>query len=172
MYIINGKVFTRNDGINTLMKEIKTYLHDNQLVLTNDTGIPLVEEEITNIISTNPTYTFDSVSVSKIEVDFVNEISSFVVKVEKQFNQLTSVNDKGLIINGFIEFTNSLIEIERAAQYFDINFIKFDQINEIASKVVSRVESNDLDFVLDIMEYELIPILQNFKERLLERQYQ
>ncbi|MET3697648.1 hypothetical protein SAMN05877753_106246 [Bacillus oleivorans] len=171
MFIINKEKFSSKNGIDNLLKEIKFYLHENQLVLTNSKGVPLTEEEIENIISSNPSYKFDSISVSELETEIVNDMVDYIKRVEKNFSEISQSNNNEKIINSYIELINSMIEIVKVAEHFDIEFLTPEQINEITNKSISRIEKGDIEFIIDVMEYELIPMLFDFKENLLERQY-
>jgi hypothetical protein len=171
LYIINNERFYPNSGMENLFKKIKSHLHENQLVLADSSGAPLAETEIINIITSNSTYSFNSISISEIEDGFVHEMLEYVEKVEKYFSELSISSNSELIINTFIDLINSLTEIIKVANYYEFYFISIDNINEIANKAVSRIEAGDIDFILDIMEYEIIPSLLDFKSKLIERQH-
>jgi hypothetical protein len=170
LYTINNEKFYPSNGLEILLKQIKTYLYENQLILAGSNGDSLTETEIINIIAVNPTYSFNTISVSEVENGFINEMLDYVEKVEKYFTQLSDSNDNEFIINTFIDLINSLTEIVKVAEHYKVNFLSIENINEIANKAISRIEIGDIDFLLDVMEYEIIPSLHDFKSKLLERQ--
>lgn len=171
MYTVGKQKFI-GDKSENILNQIQTHLYQNQLVITDNKGTPLEENEILNIISTHSTYCFNTTSISDIENGFISEIIDYIKKVENHFTQLSMSNDNGHIINIFIDLINSLIEIESTVGYFGIDFLNVEQIKEIANKALSRIEKGDIEYILDLMEYEIIPTLLNFESKLLERQYQ
>jgi hypothetical protein len=168
MYIINNREFHVENGLSSAISEIQFYLNQQQLVLVRENGTPFNYEEIEDIINTNSKYKFDTMSVKELEHGFINETIDYIDKVEKHFEKLSTKNDK-LIINTFIDVINSLAEIAHVTDFRGMDFWKIEEINEISRKAVSRIEVGDINYLVDILEFEIVPGLLDYKMKMLER---
>lgn len=170
MYTIENQTFYLNSDIGSLLKEMQSYLHEKHLVITDNKGIPIDDKEIVNIVSTNQTYRFYTTSVSVLENEFIIEMIDYVERLEKHFPKIAASNDKVLIVNSFIEIINSVVELEGVSKYFNMNVVNIERINEIVNRALVRIEQDDLEYIIDVIEYEMSPIFSELKSRLLERQ--
>ncbi|QXE00959.1 hypothetical protein [Terribacillus sp. DMT04] len=170
MYKIGDMEFLNNNK-EDLYEEIKVYLHEKQFIINDESGAPLSEKAFMEIIASHSSYSFSVKQISTIEKEFIEELVIYIEKVKDKVDSFSKSNDKELIINGFINLINSLIEIQATAGYFEIEIIDIEYINELATRAISRIEDGDYDFLVDVMEYELVPSLVHFKNKLPERLY-
>ena len=168
MYIV-GDLSIKGD-LKTVFNKIMKYLKENQLLITDEQGTPLNEVEISEILKSNNSYHFRTSKISIIEDDFIKNTIDYINKAETLYKEIAEAENEGLIIQAFIDLTNSLAEIQKVSGYFNIHIISIEQINNLASMALEKVQQGDIEFVNDIIEYEILPQLVDFKTKLLERQ--
>lgn len=171
LYIIKDQKFYLTDGVETLLKEINGFLNKQKIVITDENGNPIEEDIIISIILNYREYQFITKPVSVIENEFAEEVIQYVEKVNNNYPTLFQSMNKDIVINSFIELVNSILEIGKTAQYFELDFIPTNEVNELTNVALQRLELGDADYISDMVEYEIIPSLNDFKDKLKERLY-
>ena len=154
----------------SVFNKLMEHLKEKKLLITDIQGNPLSESEILNILNLNDQYSFYTKHIYEIEKEFIEDFNLYVSKVEEKFKEISDIEDKSLIITAFVEVLEALIELQKVSKYFNFSVIDIESINALAEKALERIEEDDIDYIIDVLEYELIPKLNNTKSKLLERQ--
>lgn len=167
LYVIDQKTFYKTVNTESLINEIKKYLHNEKKILLDKKGETLNDEALIEIIKSNKGYEFKTNELRDIEVGFLKEMKNYLYELEFYINKVSYLEDQSNKINCFIDTINSLTELETAARYYNIDFYSIEEINEIANKAIKYIELNNIDYLMDVLEYEIVPRIRNFLEQIM-----
>jgi len=97
--------------------------------------------------------------------EILAELELYLTKVETVIEGLDSEPPQK-IYNYFIEITESMVELLPLAQFVKYNKLNEDIIRNFAEKGLSKMKENNEFYLIDIIEYEFIPILLEFKKEI------
>jgi len=95
-------------------------------------------------------------------MDFKEELHTYILKVKAYIETARETEDFSSMMTSFIQVTEALIEFEAVANFLGKKLIDQEQIQTISIKALEQAEEGNIDYILDLMEYELLPILQHF----------
>ncbi|WP_404404894.1 hypothetical protein [Jeotgalibacillus malaysiensis] len=167
MYVIDQKTFYKTVNTESLINEIKKYLHNEKKILLDKKGETLNDKALIDIIKSNKGYEFKTNELRNIEIGFLKEMKNYLYELEFYINKVSYLEDQSNKINCFIDTINSLTELETAARYYNIDFYSIEEINEIANKAIKYIELNNIDYLMDVLEYEIVPRIRNFLEQIM-----
>lgn len=168
MIFVNGVCITNKIQQNDNYIQIKNFLSKEKMVLINDDEQPMSEETLLEILKSDKDHYFRAVTTSSILRGFKDELSIYISKVENYIENEREIESNPNVINGFIDITESLFQFLSVEDYLQKKIIDQDHIKNLVKQTLYRVEVGDNNYVLDIIEYELFPILQRFEKEIIE----
>jgi hypothetical protein len=171
MIKINNQEF-KNESVIEVIKSINEYLKEEKLILVNNEGIPLCNEKVNNILANNTDVNFIATSFAFFEKETIKETLSYVKKVIDEVNKIINLDLKVnllSVITDLLEGIEDLIIIEK--NYYIKNFEKLD-VQKISLEILSEYESGNENHILDILEFELLPLYIKLEALLKERELQ
>lgn len=168
MFKISGEAIIESGSNDEIKEKIKKYLTDRKLTLVNDEGNPIDEQELMAILEGNQSYHFKSKKTDEFVNGFILSIDEYTSVVNNFTINISNLSDAQLL-NAFSDLITSLIEVEKAASYFEVDFYNIDELNKFAKNVMERYSLGDIDYLKDIIEYEILPYLEVFSKKISER---
>lgn len=163
MIYVNDVLVTNEETLELAEKALKDFLATEKLVVTGQNEELLTEQEIKQILVNLPTtIKFTAISSSKVLLDFKEELNTYILKVEAYIDTTRETEDFSSTMASFVEVTEALLEFEVVANFLDKKLIDREQIQTISKKALEQAEEGNADYLLDLIEYELLPILQYF----------
>lgn len=163
MIYVNDVLVTEEKTLELAEKALKVYLATEKLVLTGQNEELLTEKEIEQmLVNLSTTIKLTATGSSKILMDFKEELHTYMLKVEAYIETTRETEDYSSIMASFVQVTEALLEFEAVANFLEKNLIDQEQIQTISIKALEQAEEGNTEYLLDLMEYELLPILQHF----------
>jgi len=163
MIYVNDILVTEEATLELAEKALKVYLATEKLVVTGPNEELLSEQEIEQVLVKFPaTIKLVAIGSSKLLMDFKEELHTYILKVKAYIETARETEDFSSMMTSFIQVTEALIEFEAVANFLGKKLIDQEQIQTISIKALEQAEEGNIDYILDLMEYELLPILQHF----------
>lgn len=144
-------------------KHVKQYLHKEKLTITDENESPLSAQEVGRLLlDASGTHHLKAVKNSLVLREFKEELRQYIQKVECYIEDIRESEDFSTVTGGFIQVAETLLELDAAASYLQKELIDHQLLNELSEKAMKQTEQNNYEYVLDLIEYELLPILQEF----------
>lgn len=171
MIKINNHEF-KNENAIELIESINDYLKEKKLILVNKDGIPLCNEEVNTILANYKEFNFIAKSLVFFKEETRKETLIYVKKVIDTVGKIVNLDLKVnllSVISDLLEGIEDLILFEKS------NSIKnFEVLNvqKISLQILSEYQSGNENYILDVLEFELLPLYINLEALLKERELQ
>lgn len=168
---INNQEF-KNENVMELIESINNYLKKEKLILLNNERMPFSNEEVNTILANNTDFNFIATSLVFFEKETSKETLSYVRKVIHEVNKIINLElEVNLlsVITDLLEGIEDLIIFEK--NYEIINFEKLD-VHKISLEILSEYQSGNENYILDVLEFELLPLYIKLEALLKERELQ
>lgn len=148
---------------------IYDYLKKKQMILISEEGRPLSNNDLTNILLNNNTPLYlHAKSTSSLLREFKEELYIYINKVTDYIDTTRDSDDHSTTVSSYSNIVEALFEFIPVTKYLQKNLIDTEYIHNITERVFERGQSNDYDYILDIIEYELLEILQTIYNEIQE----
>lgn len=163
MIYINDKLVIETNNQDEAEQRLKKYLQKEKLLLINEDKQPISEQEwrviLSNLSGVKYLYAESTCTVLK---DFKEELNLYIKKVEQYVDDVRDTENYLNVNDGFIQVTEALMEFYRVSQFLQKDIIDRNIIHKIAEKAFIQAEMGNEEYVLDLIEYELLPFLQRY----------
>lgn len=163
MIKIGDKLFEKKLTIDETLKALRDYLNKNGIILVDEFDVPYSEEQILSLLENN-CVEFKTKTIAKLEEETIVESLEYIIRVEKKIYEVIESDNAEDVFKWFPEILNAFIELGKISSYFDSNIISFDKIDEYAKKGLSQMNEQNDSYLREIIEYEFLPLLEDFKE--------
>jgi hypothetical protein len=170
MIKVGEKLFEKKSNILENLETIKEYLSEQHLIIVDKHHKPLDEEEILEfLVDENPVFLVKE--IYKLEKETIEENIFFINQIKKTIEELISdPKEASQVYKVFIDIIEVLTHLERIGSYFTIEVISKSNIETISIKGLEQMELYNDSYILELIEYECLPMLISFKNKLEERE--
>jgi hypothetical protein len=171
MIKIGNQTFERKNTLKETWKNIQNYLHENQLILVDEQGIALNENQIIAKLTTETVCEFYTKEVKELERETIDEVICYIGQVEGKVEELLESDQREILTQSFVDLMEALLEISTLCRYFHLDVLTEEKVRDLFQKALPRVEQRDEQYMLDVIEYEMIPMMVSVKQALTERKW-
>ena len=169
MIFINDQLIVEDMNQSNSSYIVKEYLSKSRLVLVNKDEQPMSEEEMNTLLSDlNGVQKLKAVSTSNLLRDLKQELHLYNKKIEEYIENIRDNGDFSTVNSGFAQVMEGIIEFSAVASFLQKDLIDPSYLQQLSEKAFSRAETGEGEYVLDIMEYELLPILNRLYDEIIE----
>ncbi|MBP2241984.1 hypothetical protein J2Z40_002557 [Cytobacillus eiseniae] len=169
MIYINDQLIVEDTSQSDSSIIVKKYLHKNRLVLVNNDGQPMSDEELNTFLShLNGVQKLKAVSISNLLRDLKQELQLYIKKVEAYIENIRDNEDFSSVNTGFAQVMEGILEFSVVASFLQKDLIDPSYMQQLSEKAFARAETGEDEYVLDIIEYELLPILNRLYDEINE----
>ncbi|MFJ8246268.1 hypothetical protein [Peribacillus asahii] len=163
MIYINEDLVTQEIDPIKIKKAVKSYLHRENLVLIDKCGESLDEKEISELLfnSAGDIY-LKAIDTSVLLNEFGKELNLYIKRVEQYIEDIRDSEDFSTVNSSFVQVIESILEFSKVETFLSKNLIDELAIKDLTEKAFIQVEKGNNEYILDLMEYELLPVLHNF----------
>jgi hypothetical protein len=163
MIKIDERLFENKQDREESLREIKQYLQQELIVLIGEDGIPLNENQIREQLL-NPDAEFNSKKINGLELEAISEATDYIERAEVGIKELLEEIDLVVIFKSFTDLMEALMYLEQLTRYFSFGIISIEKINAFGEKALVQMEKGNSSYLLDVIEYECLPLLLETKE--------
>ncbi|WP_046174425.1 hypothetical protein [Domibacillus indicus] len=161
MIYVNGQLVTTSKNKIERNDNLKTFLYKEKLVIIDDTNVPVSSSGINAICdNSEEIYHLKAIKTNSILRDFKEELAVYINKVTHFVDETRETENYSSVPNAFIQVAEALIEFNKVADYLQKELIDINSLNNLSEKALIQTESGNIEYVLDLIEYELLPILE------------
>lgn len=171
MIKINNHEF-KNENAIKLIESINDYLKEKKLILVNKDGIPLCNEEVNTILANNKEFNFIAKSLTFFKEETTKETLIYVKKVIDTVGKIVNLDLKVnllSVISDLLEGTEDLILFEKNHSIKNFEVLN---VQKISLQILSEYQTGNENYILDVLEFELLPLYINLEALLKERELQ
>lgn len=169
MIFINDQLVVEDTIQSDVTHIVKGYLHKNRLVLVNNEGQPMSDEEMKTLLSNlNGVQKLKAVSTSNLLRDLKQELQLYNKKVESYVENVRDNEDFSTVITSFAQVMEGILEFSAVATFMKKDFIDPSYMQQLTEKAFAGAETGEGEYVLDMIEYELLPILNRLYDEINE----
>lgn len=163
MIYVNGNIVTDADDIEIAAQDLKGYLATKRLLIVNDAEEPMSHQQLSAILSSNT----EEIRLAAIETSillraFKEELATYTLKVEQYIESTRETEDYSTVLTSYTQVTEALLDFSVVEEFLQKELIDQEYLSDISSKCLKRGEEGNFEYILDIMEYELLPLFENF----------
>ncbi|WNF22611.1 hypothetical protein [Mesobacillus jeotgali] len=171
MIYINEVPVAGDLNLELLKREIKAYLHKEKLVLIDQSGNILSENKVNSLLESSiekDQLFLQGVKTNLLLRDFKDELILYIKKVEDYIENVRDTEDFSTVKDSFVQIIESVLEFTSVSDFLQKDLIGQDTVKELAQKAFAQAESGNDVYILDLIEYELLPLLNHFSEGIQE----
>lgn len=163
MIYVNNILVTQEANKSVAGAVLKEFLIAEKLVVVKKENQPMSEQELNHaLMNITEKLQLTAVRSSVLIREFKEELHSYNLRVEKYINDTRQSEDFTNITTSFVEVTEALLEFSTVSNYLQKEMINKELIQELSEKALQQVEVGNTEYLLDLMEYEILPILYHF----------
>ncbi|MCK1995974.1 hypothetical protein MPH47_01820 [Psychrobacillus psychrodurans] len=163
MLFINDFLVSEEKDKQVLLQDVKSYLTKQKLILINEKHEPMSEEEIKEkLYSMAGTLKLTATLISVILFEFKEELHNYIVKVQTYIEEIRENENYNSVTDSFIQVTEALLQFKAVSNYLHKELISEQSIQSISEKALNQAELGNNEYILDLLEFELLPIIQKF----------
>jgi hypothetical protein len=171
MIKVGNQTFERKNTLEETWKDIQAYLHDHQLILVDEQGIALNENQIIAKLATEAVCEFYTKEVKELEQETIDEVVCYIDQVEGKVEELLESDQRETLTQSFVDLMEALLEMSTLCRYFQLDVLTEEKVRDLLQKALPRMEQGDEQYMLDVIEYEIIPMMVSVKQALTERKW-
>ncbi|WP_199616755.1 hypothetical protein [Paenibacillus alkalitolerans] len=168
MVFVNGQLVPIGDSLQQTFDNVMALLREQQWVIVDEEGQPMSQEKVMHHLE-NKDANLQAIAVSELESETVQTTLEFLEDAILQLQGLIQTEEVSVLYRSFSDLMESLLHLAHLGEYFNIDDIKEEQVELLANRVLTQIESNNDSYLREVLEYECIPMLENFKKSLEER---
>lgn len=163
MIYVNGNIVSDTDDIEIAAQDLKGYLATKRLLIVNDAKEPMSHQQLSAILSSNT----EEIRLAAIETSvvlraFKEELAAYILKVEQYIESTRETEDYSTVLTSYTQVTEALLDFSVVEEFLQKDLLDHQYLSDISSKCLKRGEEGNFEYILDIMEYELLPLFENF----------
>lgn len=169
MLYVNERLVTEANELEIMVQQLKDYLFVEKLIIIKDDQEPMSQDELTSLLINNSSDIYlVAIHISVLLRDFKEELAVYIQKVEKYVEDMREIENFSGVLDGFVQVTEAILEFTVLEQLLQKNLIDKEQLNEVSAKALLRAEEENYEYVLDLLEYELLSNLQHIFDEIIE----
>lgn len=149
-------------------KLIMNYLADHQLVIVNIEEVPLRDEEVLNSLLEKEVIHFSLKSVADLELDTVRNVLQYIETAEYHISLLDEEADNKVIFQAFVDVMEALDYFSSLSDYLKLNAVNSEKLHNISLKGLQQMEQENEEYILELLQYECLPMLMELRTELVE----
>lgn len=163
MIYVNGYVVTEENDFDTAAELLKNFLFAEKLIVVKEDKEPMSQHELTAILkSGTKEIKLSAIKSSLLLREFKEELHTYILQVEQYVEKIRETENLSTVMNSFVQVTEALIEFSAVEEFLQKKLVQQNQLNDISRKALEQAEVGNNEYVLDLLEYELLPILHHF----------
>ncbi|MGB2872592.1 hypothetical protein [Psychrobacillus psychrotolerans] len=163
MIYVNGNVVTDSNDHEVAVEYLKEYLSAQRLLVVNSNDEPMSQQQLSTILLSNvEEIHLIAIKTSIILRGFREELHTYILKVEQYVEDIREIEDFSTVMSSYTQVIEALIEFLSVEEFLQKQLIDQKHLNDISLKCLKRAEEGNFEYILDVMEYELLPLLHNF----------
>ncbi|WP_025028332.1 hypothetical protein [Caldalkalibacillus mannanilyticus] len=169
MIVLGSERMEKKKSLEENVEAVFQYLKENHLLIVDEDHIPLMEEVIIQKLAAEESPQFITRSIQEVESETIQSVIEFIDQAEKNIKELADENNKAKIFQAFSDIVETFVELQSLTEYFDVAFPSEEKIKELSKKGLAQMENQNESYLLDLLEYECLPILEELRDQLAER---
>lgn len=163
MLYVNDHLVTEEKGVKLVAQQLKDYLLIEKLIIVKQNDEPMLQDELAELLMNNTSeLRLVAKYTSELLREFKVELESYIRKVEIYIEDMRETENYSDILNGFVQVIEALLEFSSVEVFLQKSLVDKILVNELSAKVLVRAEEGNFEYVLDVLEYEVLSILQYF----------
>ncbi|TQR17378.1 hypothetical protein [Psychrobacillus vulpis] len=163
MIFVNDVLVSKEENKDKANEILKSYLTTEKLILVNEHNELISNEEIEELLSKRAEVVkLVAIRISTLVRDFKEELHNYILEVEDYIENTRDCEDFSDTLSSFIQVTEALLQFSKVEDFLQKELINQQHLLEISEKSIQQAEVGNNEYVLDLIEYELLPILHNF----------
>lgn len=162
MIKIGNELFEAGTSVDETLKILRAYLNKKGIILVDDSDVPYSEEQILCLLE-KECVEFKTKTIAQLEEETIEESMQYIVRVERKIYELIDSDNAENVFKWFPEILNAFIELEKISRYFNSNIVSLEKIDIYAKKGLSQMNEQNDNYLRELIEYELLPLLDDFK---------
>ncbi|MDH6371052.1 hypothetical protein M2444_002850 [Paenibacillus sp. PastF-3] len=164
-YYINEEKFNQKESLQETYQDLVLYLNQISSIIVNNTGIPLDEIEIKDLLVQNNNLIFETKLIKDHEQEVLQNVHQFSKELLLTIESLNlkSIED---ILSAFSELSATLLELSNVDSYFNFNKINKTNIELTVRQAEQKIVENDYSSVVEIIELIYSEWIEDFIEEL------
>lgn len=169
MIFINGNPVNLND---LSYSALKSYLNSNHLILVNKENVPLMEDEIIKKLEQNvQEYHFNAIHSKELLTNFCEELRMYFEKLEAFIETAREEEQYDTVNTAFINVIEALMEFMIVQRFIDKTIYQASDLENLSTKALQQAQIGNNEYVLDLIEYEVFPLVEQLLKEIEERIY-
>jgi hypothetical protein len=169
MIFINRTTIPRHKSHEDTLNEIKKLLVTENCIIVNEHGAPLSDNDILHLITTQREIHFQTKNISDIERETLQELQHYLENAETEIEQLRENENVGEIVQAFQDIVEALFYFSKLQDYYQLSIIDLNQVQKLTQKSYDRMKESNTTYLMDVIEFELLPMIELLKEAIEER---
>ncbi|MER2076732.1 hypothetical protein [Psychrobacillus psychrotolerans] len=163
MLYVNDYLVTEEIELELVGQQLKEYLLKEKLIIIKSNQEPMSQDELATLLKSNEAeFRLVAMHTSILLREFKEELESYIQKVETYIEDMRESEIFSDVLNGFVQVIEALLEFTSVEKFLQKSLVNQQQVNELSTKALTRAEEGNLEYVLDVLEYEVLPLLQHF----------
>jgi hypothetical protein len=169
MIYINGTIIPKQNSLEDTFNSIKKFLLDEKSIIVNEHGAALSDNDILNMLANQSEIHFQTKKVSEIEKETLEELQNYVEKAEIEIEKLRENDSMNETVQAFQDIVEAIFYFSKLQNYYHLTIINMDHIQKLTQKSYDRMKESNTDYLLDVIEFEFLPMIKSLKEAIEER---
>ncbi|WP_339210968.1 hypothetical protein NSQ41_03055 [Aeribacillus sp. FSL K6-8210] len=171
MIFVNDQLVVQDTTLEEALTKIKEYLWKHHLIIINNENVPLTDSQLEEVIKQNENQQvfFKAIKIKELLFEIYSELNDYVDKIEQYIDNIRDEENYSSVQEAFANVVEALIEFSNTQKYLDINVIDPKRLEEFSLKALRQTQLGNVEYVLDLMEYELVPLFKRLLKQLEER---
>ena len=170
MIRIGDFVLERKKTMEETLSALRLYLNKNRVIIVDENDYPCSEEQI-KILLGGDNVKLRIKTIVQLEKETIEESLEYIGRIERKINETIDCPNAADVFKWFPEIINAFLELQKIGTYFNSDIITMEKIDEIAKKGLTELEEKNDSYLRELIEYELQPLLVDFKEYLLRGKF-
>ncbi|MEK5146251.1 hypothetical protein MKX53_04360 [Psychrobacillus sp. FSL K6-4615] len=163
MLYVNDHLVTEEKEVEIVAQQLKDYLFTEKLIIVKQDQQPMSQDELASLLlNNNPELRLVAMHTSVLLSEFNDELETYIRKVEVYIEDMRETENFSDVLSGFVQVTEALLEFSSVEEFLQKSLLDQQQMNDISTKALARAEEGNYEYVLDVLEYEVLTILQHF----------
>lgn len=168
MVFINKQSVQMGSTAQETLDNIYKVTREQEIVIIDEHGQPMDKERILHMLQTVDTR-FQAVPVNELERDAIESTLNYLDNAVRQIPALVETDDIQYLFREFADFIEALLHLNRLGDYFGIKDISGEKVSSLANRALAQIQLNNDSYIRELLEYECLPLIEDFQRSLYER---
>ncbi|WP_342566961.1 hypothetical protein MKY09_14380 [Psychrobacillus sp. FSL K6-4046] len=160
MIYVNGNLITVEKNPKKAEVLLRDYLIKKKLVLVNNNDEPVSFQDLSEILLGNSKeIKLKGISSSIILREFKEELHNYILRVEQYIEVSRQNENYSSMLDNFVQVVEAIIEFSKIGNFLQKELVSHQQINNISTMAFEQAKVGNKEYILDLLEYELLPVL-------------